>query len=166
MKQQQEEEERKRQRKEKKKEKKVSVTCCHFFSFYFELKIITDSPLGFENQYNSYSLWYQMVSERTGSPTWTWGRWPWHCCYDGFWRVRFLKKVSALCWLHIFSDLRGFALEDIVQPHKHVATKNHFDRSAIRFEWTGCKDATFDTGILNFVHGSWLSNGASMGVLE
>jgi hypothetical protein len=32
------------------------------FSFHFELKIITDSPLGFENQYNSYSLaikWFQ-----------------------------------------------------------------------------------------------------------
>jgi hypothetical protein len=51
--------------------------------------------------------------------------------------------VTTLCWLHIFGDLHGFAPEDIVRPHKHLVAKNHFDRSAIRFEWTGCKDAAF-----------------------
>ncbi|ONM29148.1 C2H2 and C2HC zinc fingers superfamily protein [Zea mays] len=52
MKQQQDEEERKRQRKEKKKEKKVSAVMQHKSPpvFIFELKIITDSPVGFENQ--------------------------------------------------------------------------------------------------------------------
>jgi U4/U6.U5 tri-snRNP component SNU23 len=52
MKQQQEEEERKRQRKEKKKEKKVSAVLQHKSPpvFIFQLKIITNSLVGFENQ--------------------------------------------------------------------------------------------------------------------
>lgn len=64
MKQQQEEEERKRQRKEKKKEKKVSAVLQHKSPpvFIFQLKIITNSLVGFENQQKAYSLdikWFQ-----------------------------------------------------------------------------------------------------------
>lgn len=130
MKQQQEEEERKRQRKEKKKEKKVSTimqhkwqipACCLFNDFFiFELKIITGSST--ESVQFILTL-YQMFSERTGSPTWTWGRWPWHCCHDGFWWVWFLKEVTTLCWLHLFGDLHP---KTLLNPINTCATKNHF----------------------------------------
>jgi hypothetical protein len=93
------------QRKEEREESKRSLATQIPTCIYFSTENYNWQSCGFWESVEGILTWYQMVSERTGNPTWTWGRWSWHRCHDGFWWVWFLEEVTALCWPHPFGDL-------------------------------------------------------------
>jgi hypothetical protein len=73
----------------------IACTIC----FPLGMKLAVDSPVGCSKSVEFIVTGCQMVSERAAWPEWTWGRWTWCCCYDGFGHLTEVNDASGSCLL-------------------------------------------------------------------